>query len=123
MGKNVLIVDDSATTRKSIMRGIQKAGIGEPAFTEAGDGNAGLQAVLAAKFDLILADVDMPNMNGLDFVTAVREQDPAAPPIVMIAGAGSEDVIVEAMRRGANGCLDKPISPQGIRQVLGPWLQ
>lgn len=123
MGKNVLIVDDSATTRKSIIRGFRQAGIGDTAFTEAGDGNQGLQAVQAAKFDLILADVDMPNMDGLDFVKAVRDQDRGVQPIVMITGAGDEAAIEEAMRRGANGGLVKPISPRGIQETLGPWLK
>lgn len=59
MGKNVLIVDDSATMRKSIVRSIRQAGIAQAAFEEAGDGAAGMKALETTAFDLILADLDV----------------------------------------------------------------
>lgn len=122
MGKNVLIVDDSATMRKIIMRGIRQAGIENADFKEAGDGVEGLKACESAKFDLILSDVNMPNMNGLDFVKAVSDKG-NAPPIVMITTEGSEDVVKEAMSRGAKGYLKKPFTPEKIQEVIGPFLK
>ena len=122
MTKNVLIVDDSATMRKIIMRGIRQAGIDNAEFQEAGDGVQGLEAVDGASFDLILSDVNMPNMNGLDFVRGVSEKFPDAPPIVMITTEGSEEVIKEAMSRGAKGYLKKPFTPDKIQEVIGPYL-
>ena len=123
MTKNVLIVDDSATMRKIIMRGIRQAGIDNAEFKEAGDGVEGMQAVEAGEFDLILSDVNMPNMNGLDFVREVTGKLENPPPIVMITTEGSEEVIGEAMSRGANGYLKKPFTPEKIQEVLGPLLQ
>lgn len=123
MTKNVLIVDDSATMRKIIMRGIRQAGIDNAEFKEAGDGVEGMQAVEAGQFDLILSDVNMPNMNGLDFVREVTGKLENPPPIVMITTEGSEEVIGEAMSRGANGYLKKPFTPEKIQEVLGPLLQ
>jgi two-component system chemotaxis response regulator CheY len=122
MTKNVLIVDDSATMRKIIMRGIRQAGIDNAEFTEAGDGVEGLAAVDGNQFDLILSDVNMPNMNGLDFVREVSGKLDAPPPIVMITTEGSEEVISEAMSRGANGYLKKPFTPEKIQEILGPLL-
>ncbi|MBZ0152639.1 MAG: response regulator [Planctomycetes bacterium] len=122
MGKNVLIVDDSATMRKIIMRGIRQAGIENADFKEAGDGVEGLKACEGVKFDLILSDVNMPNMNGLDFVKAVSDKG-NAPPIVMITTEGSEDVVKEAMSRGAKGYLKKPFTPEKIQEVIGPFLK
>jgi two-component system chemotaxis response regulator CheY len=122
MTKNVLIVDDSATMRKIIMRGIRQAGIDNAEFTEAGDGVEGLAAVDGNQFDLILSDVNMPNMNGLDFVREVSGRLDAPPPIVMITTEGSEEVISEAMSRGANGYLKKPFTPEKIQEILGPLL-
>ncbi len=122
MGKNVLIVDDSATMRKIIMRGIRQAGIEHADFKEARDGVEGLKAVEAAKFDLILSDVNMPNMNGLDFVKALASKLGSLPPVVMITTEGSDDVIKEAMSRGAKGYLKKPFTPEQIQEVLGPFL-
>jgi len=122
MTKNVLIVDDSATMQKIIMRGIRQAGIDNAEFTEAGDGVEGLAAVDGSQFDLILSDVNMPNMNGLDFVREVSGKLDAPPPIVMITTEGSEEVISEAMSRGANGYLKKPFTPEKIQEILGPLL-
>ncbi|MFN9705216.1 MAG: response regulator [Planctomycetota bacterium] len=123
MAKNILIVDDSATMRKIIMRGIRQAGIDNAEFKEAGDGVEGLQAIAAGAFDLILSDVNMPNMNGLDFVKAVTEKLATPPPIVMITTEGSEEIVREAMHRGATGYLRKPFTPEKIQEVIGPVLK
>lgn len=123
MTKNILIVDDSATMRKIIMRGLRQAGVDNAEFQEAGDGVEGMKAVSAGKFDLILSDVNMPNMNGLDFVKSVAEQVPSPPPIVMITTEGSEEVVKEAMSRGAKGYLKKPFTPEKIQEVIGPFLK
>ncbi|MEZ6036290.1 MAG: response regulator [Planctomycetota bacterium] len=123
MTKNVLIVDDSATMRKIIMRGIRQAGIDNAEFKEAGDGVEGMAAVGGGTFDLILSDVNMPNMNGLDFVREVCSKVSNPPPIVMITTEGSEEVVSEAMSRGAKGYLKKPFTPEKIQEVIGPFLQ
>ncbi len=122
MGYNLLIVDDSATMRKIIMRGLRQAGIDVGDVKEAGDGVEGLAAMEGAKFDLILSDVNMPNMNGLDFVRNVTEKYPDAPPIVMITTEGSEEVVKDAMNRGAKSYLKKPFTPDKIQEVIGPIL-
>ena len=122
MTKNVLIVDDTATMRKIIMRGIRQAGIDNADFQEAGDGVEGLKAVEGSSFDLILSDVNMPNMNGLDFVKEVTAKLESPPPIVMITTEGSEEVINEAVSRGAKGYLQKPFTPEKIQEVIGPFL-
>jgi two-component system chemotaxis response regulator CheY len=123
MAKNILIVDDSATMRKIIMRGIRQAGIDNADFKEAGDGVEGMQAIAAGAFDLILSDVNMPNMNGLDFVKAVAAKLGTPPPIVMITTEGSDEIVREAMRRGATGYLRKPFTPEKIQEVIGPFLK
>ena len=123
MTKNILIVDDSATMRKIIMRGLRQAGIEHAEFKEAGDGVEGMKAVEANTFDLILSDVNMPNMNGLDFVKAVTAKMPTPPPIVMITTEGSEEIVKEAISRGAKGYLRKPFTPEKIQEVIGPLLK
>ena len=100
----------------------RQAGIDNAEFKEAGDGVEGLQAVEGGTFDLILSGVNMPNMNGLDFVREVTGKLDSPPPIVMITTEGSEEVISEAMSRGANGYLKKPFTPEKIQEVLGPLL-
>ena len=112
MAKNVLIVDDSATMRKIIMRGIRQAGIENADFKEAGDGVEGLKAVDGDKFDLILS-----------VVKEVSAKLGTPPPIVMITTEGSEEVVKEAMSRGAKGYLKKPFTPEKIQEVIGPFLK
>ncbi|HEX5053660.1 MAG TPA: response regulator [Planctomycetota bacterium] len=122
MAKNVLIIDDSATMRRIIMRGLRQAGIENAEFKEAGDGVEGLRALSAGTFDLILSDVNMPNMNGLEFVKAVQDQLSAPPPIVMITTEGSDGIVSEAIRGGAVGYLRKPFTSEKIKKVIGPFL-
>ena len=119
MTKNILIVDDSAAMRKIIMRGIRQAGIDNADFQEAGDGIEGLKAMESETFDLIISDVNMPNMNGLDFVKEIAAKLESPPPIVMITTEGSEGVISEAMARGAKGYLKKPFTSEKIQDVIG----
>ncbi len=119
---NILIVDDSGTMRKIIMRGIRQAGFKVDNFVEAGDGVQGLSALEGASVDLILSDVNMPNMNGLDFLAAVREKYGPSTPVVMITTEGSNDVVNEARTKGANGYLKKPFTPEQVQTVLGPFI-
>ncbi len=119
---NILIVDDSGTMRKIIMRGIRQAGYKVEVFKEAGDGLQGLEQLDDGGVDLILSDVNMPNMNGLDFVKAVRQKHGNGTPIVMITTEGSDDIVNEARASGANGYLKKPFTPEKIQEVLGPLL-
>ncbi len=119
---NILIVDDSGTMRKIIMRGIRQAGFKVDNFVEAGDGVQGLSALEGNSVDLILSDVNMPNMNGLEFLAAVREKYGPSTPVVMITTEGSNDVVNEARTKGANGYLKKPFTPEQVQTVLGPFI-
>jgi two-component system, chemotaxis family, chemotaxis protein CheY len=123
MAKKVLIVDDSATMRKIIMRSIRQAGIETADFREAADGVAGLEAAGTAAFDLILSDVNMPNMNGLEFVKALTAKFGTPPPIVMITTEGSEEVVKQALQHGAIDYLRKPFTTDQVQEVLGPLLK
>jgi len=122
MGYNILIVDDSATMRKIVMRGIRQAGFDIGEIKEAGDGVQGLEVLEGGGVDIILSDVNMPNMNGLEFVAKAREKYGDKPPIVMITTEGSEEVVAEAMGKGANGYLKKPFTPEKVQEVIGPFL-
>ena len=116
---DILIVDDSATMRKLIQRALRQAGVDVTKVMEAGDGVEGLATLEDNKFDLVLSDINMPNMNGLDFVKAVREKHGDAPPIVMITTEGSEDMVAEAKSRGSNGYLKKPFTSEDVNDVIG----
>ena len=119
MALNILIVDDSATMRKIIMRSLRQTGIDIGSCKEAGDGIEGLAAMDSDNFDLVLSDVNMPNMNGLDFVKAVHEKHSPPPPIVMITAEGTAEIVQEAMSRGAKGYIKKPFKPDEIEDAIG----
>ncbi len=122
MSYRILIVDDSATMRKIIMRSLRQAGIDVGSAVEAADGAEGLRALKGGGFDLVLSDVNMPTMNGLEFCRAAKASVRPLPPIVMITTEGSEDMIAQAMNEGARGYVKKPFTPEHLSQSLTPLL-
>jgi two-component system, chemotaxis family, chemotaxis protein CheY len=115
---NVLIVDDSSTMRKIISRSLRQAGLAIDDIYEAGDGIEGLNALGNNKVDLILSDINMPNMDGLEFIKAVRGNGNSVP-IVMITTEGGEDIIKEALSSGASASIKKPFTPDQLHEKLG----
>lgn len=118
---NVLIVDDSSTMRKIISRSLRQAGLPVDDIYEAGDGIEGLNALSDKKVDLILSDINMPNMDGLEFIKQVRANGNTVP-IVMITTEGGEDIIKEAISSGASASIKKPFTPDQLNEKLGGLL-
>ena len=118
---NILIVDDSSTMRKIITRSLRQAGLSVDTIYEAADGIEGLNALGSGPIDLILSDINMPNMDGLEFVKQARAQG-CTVPIVMITTEGGEDIIGEAISSGANGSIRKPFTPDQLQEKLGGLL-
>jgi len=120
---NILIVDDSSTMRKIISRSLRQAGLPIDDILEAGDGIEGINALQTSgkTINLILSDINMPNMDGLEFVKAVRANGYTMP-IVMITTEGGEDVIAEAMASGAKDSIKKPFTPEQLGEKLGGLL-
>jgi two-component system chemotaxis response regulator CheY len=115
---NILIVDDSSTMRKIISRSLRQAGLAVDEIFEAGDGVEGLNVLAGKKVDLILSDINMPNMDGLEFIKMVRANGNSVP-IVMITTEGGEDIIKEALSNGASDSIKKPFTPDQLNQKLG----
>lgn len=117
MSKKVLIVDDSKTIRQQVSFTLTKGGFG---VVEAEDGKDGL-AKLSANADvaMIISDVNMPNMNGLEMVEAIKLGGKHAKlPIVMLTTEGSADLIERAKAAGAKGWLVKPFKPDQLIAVV-----
>lgn len=116
---NILIVDDSSTMRKIISRSLRQAGLPVDEILEAGDGIEGLNVLSANKsINLILSDINMPNMDGLEFIKQVRANGNNVP-IVMITTEGGEEIIKEAMSSGASDSIKKPFTPDQLQEKLG----
>ncbi len=118
---NVLIVDDSSTMRKIISRSLRQAGLAVDEIYEAGDGIEGLNALKSNKIGLILSDINMPNMDGLEFIKQVRAGGNNVP-IVMITTEGGEDILKEAINSGASDSIKKPFTPDQLQEKLGGLL-
>ncbi len=123
MGKTVLIVDDSNTMRKIVARSLRQAGIDFDSILEAGDGKEALDVLHANQVDVVLSDINMPNMTGLEFLKAKSEDDAIKDiPVVMISTETGADIIDEAKSYGAKGAIKKPFTPELINDTLGPLL-
>ncbi|MBZ5503170.1 MAG: response regulator [Acidobacteriia bacterium] len=122
-GIRVLIVDDSAVMRKIVERCLRQAGIDVKEVIEAANGVEGLAAVQQGPMDLILSDINMPAMDGLEFLQGLRGLDNAKnTPVVMITTEGSESRVVEALSAGARGYIRKPFTPDQVKERVSPLL-
>jgi two-component system, chemotaxis family, chemotaxis protein CheY len=105
----ILLVDDSRTMRNIWKKIVSTLGTVE--ITEAGDGVEGLAAVKEhGPFDLMLVDWNMPNMNGLEMITKVREADKSSI-IIMVTTEAEKPRIIEAIKAGVNNYVVKPFTP------------
>ena len=120
----VLIVDDSSTLRRITMRVLRQADIPIETVVEASNGIEALEQLRAhPDIGLILADVSMPRMDGVDFVKALRATHAKeALPVIMLSTEGGQALTDSALEQGANGFVCKPFTPDSIRGALGPDL-
>ncbi|MDR2550778.1 MAG: response regulator [Desulfobulbus sp.] len=123
MAKNVLLVDDSSTMRKIISRSLRQAGLDFGEIYEAGDGLEALALLESESVDIVLSDINMPNMNGIEFLRE-KANRPAIKdiPVFMISTETGDDIIGEAKSLGAIGALKKPFTPEKVNEVLGPLI-
>ncbi len=121
MSKSLLIVDDSATMRKIIMRSIRMSGLQFDTTEEAGNGVEALEKLNASPVDIILCDVNMPEMNGPELVKKVREMDSCKDTkIVMVSTESSQEFIEKLLAGGANDYITKPFTPDRFHEKLSP---
>jgi two-component system chemotaxis response regulator CheY len=122
MAKNVLIVDDSNTMRKIITRSLRQAGLTFDAILEAGDGQEALNILNKDQVALVLCDVNMPTMDGLEFLKN-KGSDAAIKdiPVVMITTeGGTEDIVQQVRQLGASATIKKPFTADQINEVISP---
>jgi two-component system chemotaxis response regulator CheY len=116
---DVLIVDDSAAIRKILQRVLRQADVPVGSVFEAGDGIEALATLKKEKIGLVLSDINMPNMDGLEFLTKVKEEAIWKDlPIIMISTEGSQTKVLEAVERGAAGYVRKPFTADQIKEKL-----
>ncbi|HTV64194.1 MAG TPA: response regulator [Bryocella sp.] len=120
----MLIVDDSSVMRKIVSRALQQAGVSIGEILEASNGREALDILQREKVNLILSDINMPVMDGLEFVRQLQGVGNAKEvPVVMITTEGSESHVMQAISCGARGYVRKPFTPDQIKQHILPLLQ
>jgi two-component system chemotaxis response regulator CheY len=119
MACTILIVDDSATTRAMIKRIIQVAGIPTEALLEAPNGVAALQLLRRHAVDLVLADLHMPEMTGVELTHQMLADPALAPiPIVIVSADPNQEKITALQQQGVRGHLRKPFTPEALRNLV-----
>ena len=119
-----LIVDDSSVMRKIVERSLRQAGLELSQVLEAGNGVEALAIAQDNELDLILSDINMPVMDGLEFVRQLQGLEGVRQaPVVMITTEGSESRVVQALSYGASGYLRKPFTPEQVREHVLPALK
>ena len=120
MAKNILVCDDAAFMRMMIKDILTKNG-----YNIAGEAENGLKAVEKyneTKPDLVLMDITMPEMDGIQALKKIKEMDPNAK-IVMCSAMGQEAMVIEAIQSGAKDFIVKPFKPERIlstvKKILG----
>lgn len=118
-----LIVDDSSVMRKIVERSLRQAGVELAQVLEAGNGAEALSVLTENSVDLILCDINMPVMDGIEFVRRLQSLDQGkVAPVVMITTEGTESHVVQALSAGARGYIRKPFTADQVKEHVLPVL-
>ena len=119
MAYNILIVDDSFPMRAVIKKVIKASGFDIGEFFEASNGKEALQVMDDQWLDLVLTDYNMPDMNGLELLKAMKRSDTLADiPVVVVTTEGSDLRVEEFLSQGATAYIKKPFAPEQIKSHL-----
>lgn len=119
MAYNILIVDDSRTTRRVIAKTLELAGVPVGDLYQAENGREALEILHDHWVDVVFSDIHMPEMNGLEMIKRMAADEAlSAVPVVVISTEGSSERIEELKRQGIRAYIRKPFKPEQIRDVL-----
>ena len=119
MSLDVLIVDDSAAIRKILHRVLMQAEVPLGKVLEANDGMEAIEKLKTEKVGLILSDINMPNMDGIELLGRLKaDASFKSVPILMVTTEGSQAKVLQALELGANGYVRKPFTAEQIKGKL-----
>ena len=120
MAKKIMLVDDAAFMRMMIKDTLSKNGYTD--IVEAGNGQLAVDAYPAERPDLVIMDITMPVMDGLEALKQIKKIDPAAN-IIMCSAMGQESMVVDALKQGAKDFIVKPFKPDRIMKTVNSILE
>ncbi|MBU3889983.1 MULTISPECIES: response regulator [Methylosinus] len=113
----VLIVDDTSTSRMLIRDGLEELGVRNIFF--AGDGEQALQFMMATPAHLVISDFNMPKLDGLGLLKAIRNYNPTKKvPFIMLTGRADKALLENAVKLGVNNFLTKPFTVPALKKAL-----
>ena len=116
---DVLIVDDSAAIRKILQRVLRQTDLAIGQIVEAGDGKEALEVFKSQPIGLVLSDINMPNMDGLELLAQLKALDQGKQvPVVMITTEANQTKVMQAVSLGAAGYVRKPFTAEQIKEQL-----
>lgn len=123
MAANILVVDDSGTMRGMIKRTLSISGLDIGEIFEAANGIEALAQMAQHEIGVVLLDINMPVMNGVQLVRRIRDDQRLREiPVIIASTEGSETRINELLAAGARGYVRKPFRPEQLRDVLTPFV-
>jgi two-component system chemotaxis response regulator CheY len=115
--QRVLIIDDSSATRAYVRAALEE--LADMQVTEAASGFDALRILPRERFDLLLVDINMPNINGLELISFIRRSEThRETPLLIISTEASERDRARAMTLGANGYLAKPFTAEALAEAV-----
>jgi two-component system chemotaxis response regulator CheY len=119
MAFNILIVDDSETMRAVIRKVVNMSGVAVGELHEAGNGKEALEVLEETWIDVVLSDINMPVMGGIEFLQEVKKNEVLQHiPVILVTTEASQARMDEATKCGADGYIKKPFVPETIKTVL-----
>ena len=115
----IMLVDDAAFMRMMLKKALTQSGYTD--FIEAQDGAEAVRKYEEEKPDLVVMDITMPNMDGLQALTKIKEGDPNAN-VVMCTAMGQESMVIDAIKSGAKDFVVKPFNEERIAQTVNKIL-
>jgi len=123
MAFRILIVDDSATTRAIIKRTIKMAGVPTDKVLEAPNGMEALRLLAGEPVDLVLADLHMPEMDGVEMTRRIlADESTKMIPVIIISAEPNTGRLEQLKQDGARGYLRKPFTPESVRNLINQTL-
>ena len=119
MALNILIVDDSPVMRVFLRKVVQLTGLAVGEYCEAGDGEAALEALRERWMDLVLTDINMPRMNGEEFVRQLERDEMLRDiPVLVVSTDATRERMDRLIKLGARGYISKPFLPETLRDEV-----
>lgn len=123
MAYRVLIVDDSPVTRKIVAKSIGMSGLDVGEILQAGSGKEALALMASSKVDVVFADINMPEMSGVEMVERMAQSEALSRlPVVVISTERSQERIQRLSELGVKAYLTKPFRPEELLRVVGELL-